>query len=62
MMQMQVALYSWAMTIACAGVLTALFEILLPSGGLKRFGRVGLGLVMTLAMAQPLVQWILQWS
>ena len=50
------------MTIACAGVLTALFEILLPSGGLKRFGRVGLGLVMTLAMAQPLVQWILQWS
>ena len=31
---MQVTLYSWAMTIACAGVLTALFEILLPSGGL----------------------------
>ena len=56
---MQVTLYSWAMTIACAGVLTALFEILLPSGGL---GRVGLGLVMTLAMAQPLVQWILQGS
>ena len=55
---MQATLYSWAMTMACAGV----FEILLPSGNLKRFGRVGLGLAMTLAMAKPLVGWILQWA
>ena len=61
-MNMQATLYSWAMTMACAGVTTALFEILLPSGNLKRFGRVGLGLAMTLAMAKPMVGWILQWA
>lgn len=47
-------LYQWVLNIAAVGVLSSLFELLLPSGNIKKFGQVVLGLVMVLALLKPL--------
>ena len=51
---MQHTFYSWAIAVACVAVITSMFEMLLPSGNIKKFARVGLGLAMVLALISPL--------
>ena len=48
------ALYQWAMHMAAAAVVSALLELLLPGGNLKKFARVGLGLLMLWSILRPL--------
>lgn len=51
---MEQLFYDWAISISAVALLMALFETLLPSGRIKRFARVALGLSMILAMLKPL--------
>lgn len=51
-------LYGWVMQVAAIGVLASLFEMLLPSGNIKRFGRVMLALTIIVALVAPIVSLI----
>ena len=48
-------IYQWALNIAAIAVLTTIFEMLLPQSAMKKFGRIGFGLVMVYAILKPLV-------
>ena len=56
---MEQLFYNWPISISAIALLMALFESLLPSGKIKRFARVVLGLVMILAILRPLYDIIL---
>ncbi len=49
-------IYQWALNIAAIAVLTTIFEMLLPKSTMKKFGRIGFGLVMVYAMLEPLAK------
>ncbi len=48
-------LYGWVLQVASIGVLASLFEMLLPKGNIKRFGRVMLSLTVVIALLKPVV-------
>ncbi len=50
--------YQWAMQVAAISILSALFEMLLPSGNIKRFGRVALSLSVVVALLKPILMLI----
>jgi|LSQX01.1.fsa_nt_gb stage III sporulation protein AF len=46
----------WAVNVAAVALITAMFEMLLPSGNIKKFARVSLGLAMVIALLEPLTR------
>ncbi len=46
--------FNWAINVATVALLTAMFEMLLPAGNIKKFARVSLGLVMVIALIEPI--------
>jgi len=48
-------LYEWALQVAAVGILAGLFEMLLPNGNIKRFGRVMLSLTVIVALLKPIL-------
>jgi stage III sporulation protein AF len=54
------AILEWGFNIAFAAVIITLCEGVLPSGNIKKFARVGLGLVLVLEMLDPLIKLVQQ--
>ena len=51
-------LYGWAFQVGFVAVVFALVEQLLPEGNLKKYAKVGFGLLLVSAILQPLAGWI----
>jgi stage III sporulation protein AF len=49
------AIFGWAMQVAAVSALAMLFEMLLPGGNIKRFGRVVLSLSVVIALLKPIL-------
>ncbi len=47
--------YQWAIQVAAISLLSSLFEMLLPNGNIKRFGRVVLALTVVIALLKPIL-------
>ena len=47
----------WLMGVTCAAMAVALAESLMPQGTVKKIGRLTGGLLLLLAMLQPLLRW-----
>lgn len=48
-------IFDWVFEVAAVSILATLFEMLLPSGNIKRFCRVVLSLCVMIALLKPLV-------
>ena len=48
------AIYAWGLQVATTAVVIALSERLLPDSSIKRYAKVGLGLLLVSAMLFPL--------
>ena len=54
---MMAVVKQWLLGITGAAILTALAEVVMPEGGVKQVGKLVCGLVLLVAVLQPLCQW-----
>ena len=54
------AILEWGFHIALVALIVTLCEGILPSGSIKKFARVGLGLALVLEMLSPLIKLVQQ--